>query len=125
MRLKIVQVGEPALRTPARPLTRDEITTDEIKRLITDMRETMYDAPGVGLAAPQVGMPLQLAVIEDREDYLKGIAVLELRESTITLEELELRLGSGRLRLPEPPKSRSRNSTLRLKNPSFAFCASA
>jgi RHH-type rel operon transcriptional repressor/antitoxin RelB len=63
--------------------------------------------------------------LEDREDYLKGIAVLELRESTITLEELELRLGSGRLRLPEPPKSRSRNSTLRLKNPSFAFCASA
>src|SRR5580692_2528217 len=80
MRLKIVQVGEPALRTPARPLTRDEITTDEIKRLIHDMRETMYDAPGVGLAAPQVGMPLQLAVIEDREDFLKAIPAAELEE---------------------------------------------
>ena len=80
MRLKIVQVGEPALRTPARPLTRDEITTDEIKRLITDMRETMYDAPGVGLAAPQVGMPLQLAVIEDREDFLKAIPPAEMEE---------------------------------------------
>ena len=80
MRLKIVQVGEPVLRTPARRLTRDEITTDEIKRLIHDMRETMYDAPGVGLAAPQVGMPLQLAVIEDREDFLTAIPPTELEE---------------------------------------------
>ena len=80
MRLKVVQVGEPVLRGRARPLTRDEITTDEIKRLINDMRETMYDAPGVGLAAPQVGMPLQLAVIEDREDFLKAIPAAELEE---------------------------------------------
>src|ERR1700683_3394286 len=34
------------------------------------MRETMHDAPGVGLAAPQIGMPLELAVIEDREEYI-------------------------------------------------------
>jgi peptide deformylase len=80
MRLKILQVGEPVLRSPARPLTHDEITTDEIQRLITDMRETMHDAPGVGLAAPQVGVPLQLAVIEDREDYLKAISPAELEE---------------------------------------------
>jgi peptide deformylase len=80
MRLKIVQVGEAVPRTPARPLTRQEVTTDEITRLITDMRETMYDAPGVGLAAPQVGVPLQLAVIEDREDFLKAIPPSELEE---------------------------------------------
>lgn len=80
MRLKIVQTGEAVLRTQARPLTRDEITSDEIKRLIADMRETMLDAPGVGLAAPQVGLPLQLAVIEDREDYLKSIPPAELLE---------------------------------------------
>jgi peptide deformylase len=80
MRLKIVQVGEPVLRAPARPLTRDEISSDEIQRLIADMRETMHDAPGVGLAAPQVGVPLQLAVIEDREDFLKSIPPAELEE---------------------------------------------
>jgi peptide deformylase len=80
MRLKIVQVGEPVLRTPAKPLTPEEVTSDDIKRLITDMRETMYDAPGVGLAAPQVGVPLQLAVIEDREDFLKAIPPSELEE---------------------------------------------
>src|SRR5580698_2435310 len=80
MRMKIVQVGEAVLRSPARPLTRDEVTSDQITRLITDMRETMYDAPGVGLAAPQVGVPLQLAVIEDREDFLKAISPSELEE---------------------------------------------
>jgi peptide deformylase len=80
MRLKIVQVGEAVLRAGARTLTRDEITGDEIQRLIRDMRETMQDAPGVGLAAPQVGLPLQLAVIEDREEYLKAVLAGELAE---------------------------------------------
>src|SRR5208282_4673038 len=68
MRLKIVQAGEPVLRQTARPLIRQEILGDEIQRLIRDMKETMQDAPGVGLAAPQVGLSLQVAVIEDREE---------------------------------------------------------
>jgi peptide deformylase len=68
VRLKIVQAGEPVLRQAARPLTQQDIVGDEIRRLIDDMRETMRDAPGVGLAAPQIGLSLQLAVIEDRED---------------------------------------------------------
>jgi peptide deformylase len=42
--------------------------------LIEHMRDTMRDAPGVGLAAPQVGLPIQIAVIEDRAEYLSGIA---------------------------------------------------
>jgi peptide deformylase len=63
--LKIVQTGDPVLRTPARPLTPADLATAEIQQLIELMRETMRDAPGVGLAAPQVGVPLQLAVIED------------------------------------------------------------
>jgi peptide deformylase len=65
MLLKIVQAGDPVLRTPARPLTSDEIASAEVAQLIDLMRETMRDAPGVGLAAPQIGLPLQLAVIED------------------------------------------------------------
>jgi peptide deformylase len=80
MRLKIVQAGEPVLRAPARQLTRQEIISDEIQRLIRDMRETMRDAPGVGLAAPQVGMALQLAVIEDREELLSSLPAEELAE---------------------------------------------
>jgi peptide deformylase len=80
MRLKIVQAGEPVLRTYARQLTREEITSDEIQRLIRDMRETMRDAPGVGLAAPQVGVTIQLAVIEDREELLSSLPPQELAE---------------------------------------------
>jgi peptide deformylase len=80
MRLKIVQSGEPVLRAPARQLTREEILGEEIQRLIRDMQETMRDAPGVGLAAPQVGVGLQLAVIEDREELLSSLPAEELAE---------------------------------------------
>ncbi len=74
MRLKIVQAGEPVLREAARVLTAEEIRTPAMCELLTHMRETMRDAPGVGLAAPQVGLGIQLAVIEDRPEYMKGIA---------------------------------------------------
>ena len=80
MRLKIAQAGEPVLRTQARQLTRAEIVSEEIQRLIVDMRDTMQDAPGVGLAAPQIGLPLQLAVIEDREQMWSNLSPQELAE---------------------------------------------
>jgi peptide deformylase len=80
MRLKIVRVGEPVLRQRAKPLSPEEIRSDAIRRLIDDMRETMHDAPGVGLAAPQIGLSLQLAVIEDREEWLRDVAAEHLAE---------------------------------------------
>ncbi|MGB7495933.1 MAG: peptide deformylase [Candidatus Acidiferrum sp.] len=75
-----MQVGEPLLRKTARLLTPQEIVSDDIQRLIRDMQETMRDAPGVGLAAPQIGLPLQLAVIEDREELLKALPPEEIAE---------------------------------------------
>jgi peptide deformylase len=80
VRLKIVQVGEPVLRQRARPLLQEEIALPETQQLIVWMHETMRDAPGVGLAAPQIGLPLQLAVIEDRPEYSKDIAPERLAE---------------------------------------------
>jgi peptide deformylase len=80
VRLKIVQVGEPVLRQRARPLLQEEIVLPETQQLIAWMHETMRDAPGVGLAAPQVGLPVQLAVIEDRPEYAKDIAAERLAE---------------------------------------------
>jgi peptide deformylase len=80
MLLKIVQAGESVLRSQARELSREEFRSDEIRRLIEWMRETMRDAPGVGLAAPQVGLPLQLAVIEDAADLQRAIAPERLAE---------------------------------------------
>jgi peptide deformylase len=80
LKLKIVQMGDPVLRQAARALTLKEIIGEEIQRLIVDMRETMHDAPGVGLAAPQVGMAIQLAVVEDREELLKDAPAEMLAE---------------------------------------------
>lgn len=82
MILKIRAVGEPVLRTRAKALQPEEILRPSTQELIAAMRETMHDAPGVGLAAPQVGLPLQLAVIEDREENMKDISreVLAERE---------------------------------------------
>src|SRR4029077_166018 len=80
MRLKIVQAGEIVLRQRARELSRKEIRSAEIQRLIEWMRETMRDAPGVGLAAPQVGLPLQIAVIEDPADLMESMPPERLAE---------------------------------------------
>src|SRR5581483_1320103 len=52
----------------------------EIVRLIEDMRETLQDAPGVGLAAPQVGLGIQLAIIEDRPEYTRDIPPEQLAQ---------------------------------------------
>jgi peptide deformylase len=85
MTVDIRQVGEPVLRQRARPLSVEEIRSAAMQRLIEHMRDTMRQAPGVGLAAPQIGQPLQLAVIEDREEYLQGIspAILQERERAV------------------------------------------
>lgn len=71
MTLEIVQTGDPVLRQVARTLTADEIRSPAIQELILRMRDTMRAAPGVGLAAPQIGESIQLAVIEDRIDYIE------------------------------------------------------
>jgi peptide deformylase len=69
MGLKIVQAGEKVLRQRARALTVNEIRSRATQQLIDSLRETMHAAPGVGLAAPQIGLGLQLAVIEDKAEY--------------------------------------------------------
>jgi peptide deformylase len=78
--LKIVQVGDAVLRSQARQLSVGEVRSKEIRQLIEWMRHTMNDAPGVGLAAPQVGLPFQLAVIEDKREYMQDIPVEILKE---------------------------------------------
>jgi peptide deformylase len=73
MILPIVQYGDPVLRKPCRPI---EKVDDTIRELAVNMIETMVDANGVGLAAPQVGVDFQIAVIDVSHDpecisYLK------------------------------------------------------
>lgn len=80
MNLKIVSVGHPVLRAVAQPLSRDQLLSPSVQALIDLMRETMRDAPGVGLAAPQIGEPLQLAVIEVKAEYRNSLTEPELEE---------------------------------------------
>ena len=62
---EIVYLPNPILRKKAKPVTKFD---KDLQALIDDMIETMREAPGVGLAAPQINLPMQLAVIEYAED---------------------------------------------------------
>ena len=61
--MPIVKVPEPVLRAVARKVTPEELASPAVQTLIDDMIETMHDAPGVGLAANQVGVSLRVCVI--------------------------------------------------------------
>ena len=60
--LKIVKAGAPILKETAAPV---KTITKNIKRLLDDMAQTMYEAEGVGLAAPQIGKSQQIIVLDD------------------------------------------------------------
>jgi peptide deformylase len=88
--LPIVISGEPVLHEPAAPVTAFD---DTLRQLVSDMFETMDEAPGVGLAAPQVGVGLQVFVYDYPEDDgtpRRGVAInpelyispLEIRDTT-------------------------------------------
>jgi peptide deformylase len=63
--LRIVQAGDPVLRQVAEPYD-GQLDDGLLAELLMAMRATMHDAPGVGLAAPQVGLALAIAVVEDQ-----------------------------------------------------------
>ncbi|MBK6459611.1 MAG: peptide deformylase [Myxococcales bacterium] len=62
--LKIATVGNPILREPAREISRDELATPAMQTFLDDLIETMRDANGAGIAAPQVYRPIAACVIE-------------------------------------------------------------
>ena len=80
MVLKIVQVGEPVLRQKGRELSIEEIRSEKIQNLIHLMHSTLRDAPGVGLAAPQIGESLQLAIVEDLPEYSRLLTPEQVAE---------------------------------------------
>lgn len=61
---QICRMGNPVLREAARELTLQEIKTDDFAQLIRDMRDSMKHYGGIGIAAPQIGFSLQVALIE-------------------------------------------------------------
>ena len=66
--LKVARLGHPVIRTPARAVPKETIASPAMQRFIDDMIETMREYDGVGLAAPQVHVSQQVAVIEVTEN---------------------------------------------------------
>lgn len=94
----IVQAGHPVLRQHAAPYE-GQLSDAELRALIALMREVMHDAPGVGLAAPQLGIPLQLAVAEDTFDVDAETAMVRERtplEFLAMLNPSYRSIGTGR-----------------------------
>jgi peptide deformylase len=93
----IVQAGHPVLRQHAAPFE-GQLEPDELSQLIVLMRKVMHAAPGVGLAAPQLGIPLQLAVLEDQFEIDEVTAAARGRaplEFFAMLNPYYSRLGNG------------------------------
>jgi peptide deformylase len=76
----IVQTGAPVLRSRASEVPAERIATPEFQELVRTMIETMRAAPGVGLAAPQIGVPWRVIVLEDRAELLGRLTEQEREE---------------------------------------------
>ena len=86
--LHVLHFPDPRLRIVAEPVPD---VTDDIRRLIDDLLETMYDAPGIGLAAPQVDVAGRVIVVDITEDKSKPLALVNpqivRREGAEQMEE--------------------------------------
>ena len=76
----IVPIGEPVLRARAAEVRAEEIATPKLQALFATMIATMREAPGVGLAAPQIGVPLRVIVLEDNDALMGRLTPAERRE---------------------------------------------
>lgn len=89
---EILSEGHPTLRKVAKKVDPKEIADPLFQQLIDDMFATMYDAPGVGLAAPQVNVSKRLFVIDVHDDEHEPAVVINPRLERLG-EEVELREG--------------------------------
>ena len=110
----IVKFGNPVLEKPSEPVTTFD---DDLKKLVQDMFESMYEAHGVGLAAPQIGLSKRLAVIDItfKED---PNAKLVLVNPEIIHTEGKHRQNEGCLSIPEfrEPVTRASKVTVRAQD---------
>ncbi len=92
---EICKYPDPILREKCAPLTDFD---DSLHSLLSDMADTMYDENGIGLAAPQIGLPLQITVIDvDREDG----SLIEVINPQITWYDGEVDSEEGCLSIPD------------------------
>ncbi|KAL3631806.1 Peptide deformylase 1A, chloroplastic/mitochondrial [Castilleja foliolosa] len=75
----IVKAGDPVLHEPAQEVRPEEIGSQRVQKIIDDMVKVMKKAPGVGLAAPQIGIPLRIIVLEDTKEYISYAPKQEIK----------------------------------------------
>jgi peptide deformylase len=96
--LPILKIPDPVLRKKAKPI---ELVDAELRRLMDDMLATMYDAPGIGLAAPQVGVLWRLIVMDPAKDEAPKTPIVMVNPEILARSE-EMRVHEeGCLSIPE------------------------
>ncbi len=108
--LKILEFPDPRLRTIAEPVTQVD---DEIRTLLDDMLETMYDAPGIGLAATQINVHKRIVVIDISEDGTEPMVLINPEYEILTEEQEEMQ--EGCLSVPGFYENVERPNRIRLK----------
>lgn len=103
---RIIKMGHPTLRQVAHQVKREDIDRADMQVLIADMVETLHDAGGIGLAAPQINQPIQLAIIEvpggpSRYGHIEPIPLTVFFNPVLTvLDDAEAGYWEGCLSVP-------------------------
>ena len=106
---QILHFPDPRLRKKAMPI---KVVTDDIRQLADDMLETMYDAPGIGLAANQINIQKRIIVMDVSEDKLSPLVFIN---PEIVNKEGEREYEEGCLSVPEAYELVTRADTVRVK----------
>ena len=109
--IPIVKIPDPVLRQIAKPV--DEIN-DGLRQLLNDMAATMYDAPGIGLAAPQINVSQRLVVIDCGKDNARELYKM-VNPEIITLSEEQVVLEEGCLSIPDQTADVKRPAEVSIK----------
>ena len=117
MKYAVTVYGDPILRQRAKDISPDQ---EDLNEIIENMWETMYYSDGVGLAAPQVGMPIRMFVIdasayEEEEPQLKDFKKVFINPEIIEISGEEWIMNEGCLSLPEIREDVTRKETVHIR----------
>ena len=110
--MPIVLIPDPVLRQKAAPV---DGVDDAIRQLMDDMLETMYDAPGIGLAAPQVGISKRVIVMDCSDDDDKPEPIKMANPEIISLSEEKSTMEEGCLSIPDQRGDVTRPSAITVR----------
>ena len=97
-KLDIIIAPDPRLKVKCRPVAKVDA---KVARLMDDMLETMYAAPGIGLAAPQVGVPVRVIVLDVSREDEKPAPIRMANPELVWVSEEDTTYNEGCLSLPE------------------------